>query len=114
MNREVQVRICEGLGVKLPGPTRRTSPFAVTRGRSGIGALPPFTGTRAKDPLPPSCGVPVGRHEGQLWVTGGKTRSENMFSELLQLADIVRSAFHYSANLLVLQITAFWVRAIPR
>src|SRR5258708_11381383 len=22
MNREVQVRICEGLGVKLPGPTR--------------------------------------------------------------------------------------------
>jgi len=23
MNREVQVRICEGLGVKLPGPTRR-------------------------------------------------------------------------------------------
>ena len=25
MNREVQVRICEGLGVKLPGPTRRHS-----------------------------------------------------------------------------------------
>ena len=23
MNREVQVRICEGLGVKSPGPTRR-------------------------------------------------------------------------------------------
>ena len=23
MNREVQVRICEGLGVRLPGPTRR-------------------------------------------------------------------------------------------
>ena len=23
MNREVQVRICEGLGVKFPGPTRR-------------------------------------------------------------------------------------------
>jgi len=22
MNREVQVRICEGLGVKFPGPTR--------------------------------------------------------------------------------------------
>jgi transcriptional antiterminator RfaH len=32
----------------------------------------------------------------------------------LEAADIVRSAFHYSANLLVLQITAFWVRAIPR
>ena len=23
MNREVQVRICEGLGVKLPGPTQK-------------------------------------------------------------------------------------------
>ena len=23
MNREVQVRICEGLGVRFPGPTRR-------------------------------------------------------------------------------------------
>ena len=26
MNREVQVRICEGLGVKSPGPTRRYLP----------------------------------------------------------------------------------------
>src|SRR5258708_37717562 len=26
MNREVQVRICEGLGVKLPGPTRPPLP----------------------------------------------------------------------------------------
>jgi hypothetical protein len=38
------------------------------RRTAGLGALPPFTGTKAKDPLPPSCGVPVGRHEGQLWV----------------------------------------------
>ncbi len=28
MNREVQVRICEGLGVKFPGPTRRPRPVA--------------------------------------------------------------------------------------
>ena len=35
-----------------------------------------------------------------------------MFSELPQVADIVRSAFHHSANPLVLRITAFWVRAI--
>jgi hypothetical protein len=27
MNREVQVRICEGLGVKFPGPTRHASNF---------------------------------------------------------------------------------------
>ena len=29
-----------------------------------------------------------GLGKGQLWVTGGKTRSEHMFSELLQVADI--------------------------
>ena len=36
MNREVQVRICEGLGVKFPGPTR---PWCVTGGR---GPVAPF------------------------------------------------------------------------
>ena len=36
-----------------------------------------------------------------------------MFFELLQIADIVRSAFHDFANLLVLQITVLWVRANP-
>jgi hypothetical protein len=45
-------------------------------------------------------------------VTGGKTPSEYIFSELPQLADIVRSAFDHLANPLVLRITAFWVRAI--
>src|SRR5713101_1613745 len=30
MNREVQVRICEGLGVKLPGPTRQNEPCPLT------------------------------------------------------------------------------------
>src|ERR1035437_5822951 len=29
MSREAQVRICERLGVQLPGPTRRPSPFVV-------------------------------------------------------------------------------------
>ena len=48
-----------------------------------------------------------------LWVTGGKTPSEYMFSELPQVADIVRSAFDHLANPLALQITAFWARAIP-
>src|SRR5215469_14811212 len=27
MNREVHVRICEGLGVQFPGPTRQSRPF---------------------------------------------------------------------------------------
>jgi len=40
-------------------------------------------------------------------VTGGKAPSEYMFSELPQVADIVRSAFHHLANPLVLRITAF-------
>ena len=35
-----------------------------------------------------------------------------MFSELPQVADIVRSAFDYLANPLVLQITAFSARTI--
>ena len=48
-----------------------------------------------------------------LWVTSGKTPSEYMFSELAQVADIVRSVFDHLANPLVLQITAFWARAIP-
>ena len=47
-----------------------------------------------------NCGRP-------LWVKGGKTPSEYMFSESPQITDIVRSAFHHSAHLLVLQITAF-------
>ena len=48
----------------------------VVRAMAGIGALPPFTGTKAKDALPPSCGVPVGRHEGQLWVKIGGAVNE--------------------------------------
>ena len=33
-----------------------------------------------------------------LWVTGGKTPSEYIFSELTQVADIARSAFHHVAT----------------
>ena len=39
MNREVQVRICEGLGVKFPGPTRRI-PDNPKRQRGDAFALP--------------------------------------------------------------------------
>jgi hypothetical protein len=35
MTRECQVRICEGLGVKFPGPTRHPRRFRPLRGRSG-------------------------------------------------------------------------------
>src|SRR6516164_8400441 len=49
----------------------------------------------------------------RLRVTSGKTPSEYMFSELPQVADIVRRAFDHLASPLVLQITAFWARTIP-
>src|SRR5258706_408503 len=55
MNREVQVRICEGLGVKLPGPTRPTLPtWTVPQ----VGSCLRYTGrdanvvqTAARDPF---------------------------------------------------------------
>jgi hypothetical protein len=36
-------------------------------GRSGIGALPPFTGTGTKDPLLPIAGLAVARTPKSLW-----------------------------------------------
>ena len=48
---------------------------------------------------------------GPKWVTGGKTPSEYMLSELPQLTDIVRRVRRYSASPLVLRITAFWVQS---
>ena len=44
----------------------------------------------------------------QIWLDGS-----SLFSELPQVADIARSAFHDLASSLVLQVTAFWVQAIP-
>jgi hypothetical protein len=44
---------------------------------------------------------------------GGKTPSEYNLSELPQVAEIARSAFHDLASPLVSQITAYWVQAIP-
>src|SRR4029077_9907115 len=38
MNREVQVRFCEGLGVKFPGPTRHERRIALHSPRADIGA----------------------------------------------------------------------------
>src|SRR6516162_4697292 len=53
MNREVQVRICEGLGVKPPGPTRQTKKDQ--RRRSITGPLPTrevFTDRPTQPPVP--------------------------------------------------------------
>jgi len=43
MNREVQVRICEGLGVKFPGPTRHRG-AAAQRAKLGSGDGPGHRG----------------------------------------------------------------------
>src|SRR6516162_1602387 len=56
---------------------------------------------------------PLSEAPCRLGVTSGKTPSEYRFSELPQVADILRSPFGHLANPLVLQITAFGARAIP-
>ena len=53
------------------------------------------------------------RFAAPLSLTGGKTRSEYIFSEFPQVADISGSAFHDLVSPLVSQIMAFWVQAIP-
>ena len=39
MMREYQVRICERLGVKFPGPTRQSAPSSFATGREGTVGL---------------------------------------------------------------------------
>ena len=53
------------------------------------------------------------KDDRRLWVTGGKTPSEYIFSELPQVADIVRNAFHHLATHWYCG-SLFWVQAIPR
>ena len=74
MNREVQVRICEGLGVKLPGPTRPTLPtWTVPQ----VGSCLRYTGrdanvvqTAARDPFETSHDAHLSR-----FVPGGAYQS---------------------------------------
>ena len=90
--------------------------FLPRQGRQSVHAANEIRGARRDDPLVfldiADCVIDQGPVKCLLWVTGGKTPSEYMFSELPQLADIVRSAFDHLENPLVLRITAFWVRAI--
>ena len=56
-------------------------------------------GRRRNDRGPPLAAiVAVNVAECPFWVTGGKTPREYIFSELPQVADIARSAFHDLAN----------------
>ena len=54
-----------------------------------------------------------GPAEGPLWVTGGKTPSEDIFSELPQVADINRSAFTVGGGPPYCRSLHSGVRAIP-
>jgi hypothetical protein len=57
MTRECQVRICERLGVKFPGPTRQTRPSRA------IGDM---------SPIPPLTAVMLQRNERQKRATSGR------------------------------------------
>ena len=61
MTRECQVRICEGLGVKFPGPTRlvsRASPVhTAVRNCPGDEGGPFGFGDQVADPKPPQAAV---------------------------------------------------------
>ena len=48
MNREVHVRICERLGVKLPGPTRQIRTSGSVRG--GGGNVPTYSACDRRSP----------------------------------------------------------------
>src|SRR6266404_2285609 len=73
MNREVQVRICEGLGVKLPGPTRPTLRYLRCSKSAGYhtGRDANVIAKAARDPkLPPTlrylrCSKSAGYHTGR-------------------------------------------------
>jgi hypothetical protein len=74
MNREVQVRICEGLGAKLPGPTRQGRPasFASTLKvqRSAVGS-----GSGRPGRVWPMS--QLGRNYW-FWIEGGKVRNRRV------------------------------------
>jgi hypothetical protein len=53
--REYQVRICERLGVKFPGPTRHSQPKWVARAMSAIPPTATATATAACDAKSTSC-----------------------------------------------------------
>ena len=68
MTRECQVRFCEGLGVKFPGPTRlvsRASPVhTAVRNCPGDEGGPFGFGDQVADPKPPQAAV-VKSHGGE-------------------------------------------------
>jgi hypothetical protein len=57
---------------------------------SRLGPVRPFrTRPRSAAPAPKVMGCPEHWESDSAWITGGKTRSEYMFSELPQIADMV-------------------------
>jgi hypothetical protein len=94
-------------------PVRQTRRNLAINYCSVLSTQRPLDSAAALVGFPPVAGDRASYPDCRLGVMGGKTPSEFMFSELPQVADIVRSAFHHLANPLVLQITVFWVPAIP-
>ena len=55
MTRECQVRICEGLGVKFPGPTRQKRGLALIRSGTQLVRSTPDSGCKLSQNEPPLC-----------------------------------------------------------
>jgi hypothetical protein len=103
-----------------PGRKLASDEIVEVRDRQRLNWAAPGSRTRATTPVSVPCTRPLSPHpsrvrcsrsEGQLWVTGGKAPSEDMYSALRQVANIARSAFHYSVKCSADH--AFWFRAIP-
>jgi hypothetical protein len=114
--------IADSLDAAQPSGAFPNSDLAVSESRSPSQYRLPGSNTKASligqgdatnVRFPSVAAVSDERDDRRLWVTGDKTPSDDMFSELPQVADIVRRAFDHLANPLVLRITAFWVGAIP-
>ena len=70
MNREVHVRICEGLGVKFPGPTRQPRRLS----DPGMSASPPTPGRMAATQLTDASGHKATSAASQLSIFSAEKR----------------------------------------
>ena len=102
MTRECQVRICEGLGVKFPGPTRRVSRASPVQtamrnctrdeGRSSEAGSQVLASNRCKllssERWPIACAM---QHGVLLWVKTRIYRTATAMAGSPQIADIAKS-----------------------
>src|SRR5260370_38811993 len=69
MTRECQVRICERLGGKFPGPTRPQERFAIDQLTSGIGGAADLASSAWLPPVSPRFSAVPKRRTGTIWIS---------------------------------------------